>query len=314
MRRPWMKFYIDDWGGGVKYFDTLTRGAYLNMLIYQWEKGAIPNEKAKLMQITGLTARQLKRCWPDLETKFQERDGMLTNFRLSKERNAVLESSQKRSESQKKRRVEEQTGDKLVTKLSQTEHIAGSGSGSGSYPPVSEGNETVAPPAQEAPGARNTRAFADTVPSWDCPCGQKENTTRVCMTCNWLFDPILIDVVAIWPEAGLLSPRTLLSHWNAAAAQVGSEHLGERARRFIELCGGVRGGGSSVKSLGKWLSEGCYSEPDAAWMPQKAESPKTKSTKAAVDRARKRRKAKAQQQQPAGFLAEPQLENQEPPF
>jgi uncharacterized protein YdaU (DUF1376 family) len=55
-RVPFFKLYIDDFVGGVADMTTEEVGAYVLLLCYQWGKGYIPDDGAKIRRIGHLTA------------------------------------------------------------------------------------------------------------------------------------------------------------------------------------------------------------------------------------------------------------------
>lgn len=128
----------------------------------------------------------------------------------------------------------------------------------GTFPFESENESEV---ETEADSHRQRNSDSDC--AWDCPCGQRENSGTVCMSCHWTQDRTLLDLIAIAPPRALTSPRRLTSVWDDATAMTSGRTILNRYRRFLELAGGKRG--SYVKSLVKWIEEGCFNEPDEAW-------------------------------------------------
>ncbi len=94
-KNPAFLFYPDNWLGGTIGWDFDMQGAYLNVIIMQWNMG--PLEVDFVRNFVG------KRRFAEIKKKFTEKDGKLFNERLEIERQKALESSNKQRERIKKR-------------------------------------------------------------------------------------------------------------------------------------------------------------------------------------------------------------------
>lgn len=117
---PWFPFYARDWltDSAVVGMTAMVRGCYVQLLCYQWENGGLPDDTIALVQMCGLTGREVQamdllarhdggetitpteevtsethalfetEIWPQLERLFPKTkgDGRLRNSRLEKER------------------------------------------------------------------------------------------------------------------------------------------------------------------------------------------------------------------------------------
>jgi uncharacterized protein YdaU (DUF1376 family) len=83
---PYFPFYIHDFLSGVKYFSAEETGAYLLLLIEQWDKGFVPDDSKKLKVISKISEKKLKKI---LE-KFEKRSDGYVNKKLEMIRNEKL--------------------------------------------------------------------------------------------------------------------------------------------------------------------------------------------------------------------------------
>lgn len=56
-RSPWFTFYADDWKGGTAGMTLAAKGAYIDLLAYQFHHGPIPDDPRTICRILG--------CFPD---------------------------------------------------------------------------------------------------------------------------------------------------------------------------------------------------------------------------------------------------------
>lgn len=84
----WFKFYPDKYLGGTAGFSLEMHGAYLILLLYQWEDGFITEERA--IAVCGDS-------WNKIKHKFVFTEIGYVNTRMDEERNHKLEISQKRT-------------------------------------------------------------------------------------------------------------------------------------------------------------------------------------------------------------------------
>ena len=84
----WFKFYPDKYLGGTAGFSMEMHGAYLILLLHQWESGSIKEEAA--LSIIG-------DLWHSIKHKFVETESGYVNVRMDEERNHKQKISQKRA-------------------------------------------------------------------------------------------------------------------------------------------------------------------------------------------------------------------------
>ena len=101
---PWFPFYPDEWVGGTRHLDLLTRACYLELLIYQFANDHIPTEPLLRMNLCGLSdVGQWERIWRHLEDKFEVDDaGKFRNPRMATERDKAISLHQRSVENGKK--------------------------------------------------------------------------------------------------------------------------------------------------------------------------------------------------------------------
>lgn len=86
MSLPYMKFYVNDYLGSTRRFTTLQHGAYLMLLVEMWQEGPwIDSDEDYLIEVTGLTKRQFKSCWPKIFKKLVSENGKVSHPRLVKD-------------------------------------------------------------------------------------------------------------------------------------------------------------------------------------------------------------------------------------
>lgn len=83
MELPYFKLYVIDFQHGTLKMSVTQKGGYLNMLIYQWDKGGLPQDRDQLLEISELNDKNLTKV---LKKFFLDTDGLWKNSRLEKER------------------------------------------------------------------------------------------------------------------------------------------------------------------------------------------------------------------------------------
>lgn len=107
-KSPAFQFYAQDFLVGTFEFTAEEVGGYIRLLSHQWDKGGLPNDDKKLLQLSGIKAKAL----PAIKAKFSlSEDGLLRNPRLEKERNKQIEFAEKRRDNANKRWHQEQCKD-----------------------------------------------------------------------------------------------------------------------------------------------------------------------------------------------------------
>ena len=99
-KTPYLPLYYNDLRGATQDWTDEEFGAYVRLLIYQWDKGAIPKDMERLKKV----ADSLATSWLILANKFVEkRKGFLVNPVMENIRNERDKFSKKQSENGKKR-------------------------------------------------------------------------------------------------------------------------------------------------------------------------------------------------------------------
>ena len=87
---PAFLFYVDAWRGSrrVQAMSYAVRGMYLELLIEQWESGAIPASPDACAALVGGKKSEWAHAWPQLSNCFtpRRRDGLLVNPKLEEVR------------------------------------------------------------------------------------------------------------------------------------------------------------------------------------------------------------------------------------
>lgn len=102
---PYFQFFARDWlsSSGTRDMSLAARGAYIDLLSYQWEDGDLPDSLPILAKRLGVSTLELESIWPEIEGSFERcEDGRLRNRRLSEERDHLMGLSRVRSISGKK--------------------------------------------------------------------------------------------------------------------------------------------------------------------------------------------------------------------
>lgn len=80
MKDPAFLFYPNDWTGGTLTFSLAQKGAYMDLLVVQFNQGSFSLEDVKQVLGTNFWMWDTK-----LKSKFTEKDGLYFNPRLQKE-------------------------------------------------------------------------------------------------------------------------------------------------------------------------------------------------------------------------------------
>lgn len=90
---PWFKLWVADFRGGTMEFTNSELGAYVRLLLAQWEKGSIPADAEAIAMLACGTVSQ------NVMSKFKPCDGgRLKNARMEEERVNATEKSLKAAE------------------------------------------------------------------------------------------------------------------------------------------------------------------------------------------------------------------------
>lgn len=125
---PWFRFYVREWltDARVRAMSLAARGAYIDLLCFQWENGSIPEDLAAIARLLGATLVELEEVWPQVGSRFRPaRGGGLQNPRLEKERIANQRRRNRRSDAARTSRPSRQNSAKKCSpEVRETTHVA----------------------------------------------------------------------------------------------------------------------------------------------------------------------------------------------
>jgi uncharacterized protein YdaU (DUF1376 family) len=99
MIRPWMPLYIGDYLADTGHLTAQEHGAYLLLLMHQWNHGSIPNNPEILTRIARVHPPHWPRTWKVLSQFFHDQEGgVLIQKRLAAEISKAAEISNKRKQ------------------------------------------------------------------------------------------------------------------------------------------------------------------------------------------------------------------------
>lgn len=100
MKAPAFQFYANDFLGGTAFMTAEEVGAYIRLLCYSWDKGAIPNDDRILQRLAGCSTDALVA----VRQKFApDSTGWLVNARLENVRDKQRAYSQRQTDAAKHR-------------------------------------------------------------------------------------------------------------------------------------------------------------------------------------------------------------------
>jgi uncharacterized protein YdaU (DUF1376 family) len=102
-RSAWFAFYPDDFAGGTRGMSLASKGAFIDLLAYQFANGSIPKDDRTLCRIVGAFPDEWEEIRGEVLSKFEEDGGALVNRRMQKERDERNEIREKRIEAVSKR-------------------------------------------------------------------------------------------------------------------------------------------------------------------------------------------------------------------
>lgn len=98
-KNPVLPLYYNDIVGSTKTWTDEEFGAYMRLLIEQWDKGGLPKDSQRLARL--ITSMDV--TWPMIKDKFEEIDGMLKNKRMEEVREEKARHAKKQKENAEKR-------------------------------------------------------------------------------------------------------------------------------------------------------------------------------------------------------------------
>lgn len=91
-----MPWFPRDFIAATRHLALAERGAYRELLDYQWEMGVLPADPVRLARLIGITAEEFAPIWLAIMDKFEAVDGGLINKRLEEHRKKATEQRDKK--------------------------------------------------------------------------------------------------------------------------------------------------------------------------------------------------------------------------
>lgn len=91
-----MPFWVRDYITATRQFTLAERGAYTDLLFFQWEQGVLPNDPDRLSRLLGVSREEFDEVWKTLSIKFLPTREGLSNVKLEQHRAKAVQLSQKR--------------------------------------------------------------------------------------------------------------------------------------------------------------------------------------------------------------------------
>jgi uncharacterized protein YdaU (DUF1376 family) len=93
---PW---FPRDYVSATRGMTLAERGAYTDLLWFEWDTGPLPQDPKRLARMLGVDAEEFAQVWPVVRLKFvANEDGLIINARLEKERTNSIALRTKASE------------------------------------------------------------------------------------------------------------------------------------------------------------------------------------------------------------------------
>lgn len=108
---PIMPFFVRDYIAATRHMSLEQRGAYTDLLFFQWDMGALPSDPAELARMLGASVEQFSSIWPSIADKFVTHSGTLKNLRVEIERKNAKKI--KKSHQQKAKNAAKSRWDKV---------------------------------------------------------------------------------------------------------------------------------------------------------------------------------------------------------
>ena len=88
---PMMPWVPRDFIAATRAMRPAERGAYRELLDFQWELGVLPSDPERLARLIGYTAAEFEDVWPGIKDKFVVNGVGIYNKRLEEHRNRAIE-------------------------------------------------------------------------------------------------------------------------------------------------------------------------------------------------------------------------------
>jgi uncharacterized protein YdaU (DUF1376 family) len=93
-----LPLFVRDYVTATRHLTLAERGAYTDLLFFQWELGRLPREPERLARLIGCSAEEFGAVWPAIKAKFVQIEVGLINTRLEEHRAEVLRLRDVRAE------------------------------------------------------------------------------------------------------------------------------------------------------------------------------------------------------------------------
>lgn len=91
-----MPWFPRDFIAATRHLALAERGAYRELLDYQWEMGALPNDPVRLARLLAITPEEFTPIWAAIRDKFEIVEGRLINNRLEEHRKKAVDQLTKK--------------------------------------------------------------------------------------------------------------------------------------------------------------------------------------------------------------------------
>ena len=91
-----LPLFVRDYLSATRHFSLAERGAYTDLLFFQWEMGALPREPERLARLIGCSPEEFNSVWTVIRGKFVESGNGLVNARLEEHRRESVRLSEVR--------------------------------------------------------------------------------------------------------------------------------------------------------------------------------------------------------------------------
>jgi uncharacterized protein YdaU (DUF1376 family) len=93
-----LPLFVRDYVTATRHLTLAERGAYTDLLFFQWELGVLPREPERLARLIGCSADEFAEVWTAIQGKFTKTDFGLLNTRLEQHRVKAEQLSAKRAD------------------------------------------------------------------------------------------------------------------------------------------------------------------------------------------------------------------------
>ena len=97
-----MPWFARDYLAATRAMRLAERGAYCDLLFYQWEMGDLPSDVKSLARLLGAERSEFDAVWRVVKTKFVKRGSRLINIRLEEHRLKAIERRERKVAGAKK--------------------------------------------------------------------------------------------------------------------------------------------------------------------------------------------------------------------